>query len=369
MNASNAFSPVRDSRKQKVKSLYLRGDKFYGQLWVEVDGRMTSRKFALKNPDGSAVANLTQAKEAFEILRQARREETLPTPGVRTGFSEFAKSYLESAVFARKRNAKNEKGSVEQWQRHLRELPLNKVTGAHVAQRVEARLASGVSARTVNLDLVALRNVLRQAVQRGVLKTALAIKNLPHVKNRKKLVTPAQVEALLVAVPGACKKNAQQVGDYLRFLAYSGAREQEGLHVRWEDVDFARNVVWLNHTKGGETRAVDFNGKLQAHLVAMAESRGPSAWLFPSPQRGAEDRPAKTFRESLSLARTAAKLPGFGFHDLRHFFASYCVMSGVDFMTVASWMGHKDRGLLVAGVYGHLADTHKPRMAAKVVFA
>ena len=33
------------------------------------------------------------------------------------------------------------------------------------------------------------------------------------------------------------------------------------------------------------------------------------------------------------LARAAAKLPDFGFHDCRHYFISRCVMSGIDNMT------------------------------------
>ena len=47
-----------------------------------------------------------------------------------------------------------------------------------------------------------------------------------------------------------------------------------------------------------------------------------SDWMFPSPQRGEKDIPAKLFRESLEMVRTKAGMPGFGFHDLRdHFIA------------------------------------------------
>ena len=91
-------------------------------------------------------------------------------------------------------------------------------------------------------------------------------------------------------------------------------------------------------------------------------------WLFPSPQRGPRDEHAKTFRESLLLARKAAGLEWVGFHDLRHRFASVAVMSGLDFMTVAGWLGHKDGGMLVGKVYGHLSDKHKAKAAAKLRF-
>jgi integrase len=70
----------------------------------------------------------------------------------------------------------------------------------------------------------------------------------------------------------------------------------------------------------------------------------------------------------LKLVRKKAGLPKFGFHDLRHFFASQCVMAGLDFMTIASWLGHSDGGILVGKVYGHLADTHKKAAAQKLSF-
>src|SRR5207245_11788445 len=93
-----------------------------------------------------------------------------------------------------------------------------------------------------------------------------------------------------------------------------------------------------------------------------------SIWLFPSPQRGDEDKPAKTFRESLEFVRKRAGLPHFGFHDLRHHFISMCVMSGIDFMTIAAWVGHKDGGILIGKVYGHLANEHRKAMADRLNF-
>ena len=71
-------------------------------------------------------------------------------------------------------------------------------------------------------------------------------------------------------------------------------------------------------------------------------------------------------RESLNAVRAVAELPWFGFHDLRHMFASRCVMAGIDFMTVAAWLGHSDGGILVGRVYGHLCDTHKKAAAQKL---
>jgi len=83
-------------------------------------------------------------------------------------------------------------------------------------------------------------------------------------------------------------------------------------------------------------------------LHEMHRRRAPDcSWLFPSPQRGPRDEHAKSFRESLKMARKAVGLEWVGFHDLRHYFCSVCVMAGIDFMTIAAWLGHKDGGILV----------------------
>ena len=44
-------------------------------------------------------------------------------------------------------------------------------------------------------------------------------------------------------------------------------------------------------------------------------------------------------------------------------------MSGIDYMTIARWLGHLDGGILIGKTYGHLADEHKREMAARLVFS
>jgi integrase len=55
-------------------------------------------------------------------------------------------------------------------------------------------------------------------------------------------------------------------------------------------------------------------------------------------------------------------------HDLRHYFATRCIESGVDIPTVSRWLGHSDGGALAMKVYGHLRQEHSDAQAAKVRF-
>ncbi len=111
---------------------------------------------------------------------------------------------------------------------------------------------------------------------------------------------------------------------------------------------------------------MDFNSKLQVLLADMNTRRLPdSPWLFPSCRNEGEH--AKSFRETLSIAREKAGVHHFrGFHLLRHYFISQCVMAGIDYMTIAKWVGHKDGGVLIGKVYGHLNNSHTLAQAQKL---
>jgi integrase len=74
------------------------------------------------------------------------------------------------------------------------------------------------------------------------------------------------------------------------------------------------------------------------------------------------------FNKALISACEKAGLKNFGFHDCRHYFISHCVMSGIDFMTIARWVGHQDGGVLIGKVYGHLSNEHPQRQAQRVSF-
>lgn len=69
-------------------------------------------------------------------------------------------------------------------------------------------------------------------------------------------------------------------------------------------------------------------------------------------------------KSAMNSACRNANLPRFTHHSLRHYFASNAIAVGVDFKTIAAWIGHSDGGLLVAKTYGHLRELHSTTMAA-----
>jgi integrase len=379
------FTPARDSRNRRVPGLYLRNGRYYGQLWVDLgNGRKGPRRFPLVDGDNQPVRSVPAAKEALEIKRHERRENKLPSTGQKPLFADYCESYFQKARVQRKRpgTVENERQATARWRDFLGHVRIDRIATPAICAYIDKRLKGGVfcdrrldavSERTVNIDLMVLRNVLKMAIDDGHLRELPRIKMLDEAPPPKRqLITPAEFNNLIKAARGACAKNGEQLADYLQFLAFTGAREKEALRIRWNDVDFTNERVIIGAdrlTKNWETRRVEFNPQLRTLLRDMKRRRAPdSAWLFPSPRRGPRDEHAKSFRESLKMARTAAGLKWVGFHDLRHYFCSVCVMAGIDFMTIAAWLGHRDGGILVGKVYGHLLDEHRQKAARLVRF-
>ena len=358
------FTAVRDSRNRRVPSLYQRNGRFYCQLWLDRgDGRKAPRRFLLTTGENLPTRNLQEAKEALERKRQDRRENALPMPSRKPHFAVYCATYLNKATVLRKRpgTVENEQQAVARWRGHLGHVRIDRITTPMISAFVDKRLKGGAfaqrklaaaSERTTNLDLMVLRNVLKAAIDDGFLRELPRFRMLEQPPSPKRqLLLPAEFDLLLTAARTACRKNGAQVVDYIRFLAFSGAREQEALRVRWADVDLQAERVTIGSdglSKNWESRTVEFNPQLGTLMGELHRRRAPDcSWLFPSPKRGPRDEHAQSFRESLKMARKAADLPWVGFHDLRHYFCSMCVMAGIDFMTIAAWLGHKDGGILV----------------------
>ena len=392
---AGSFAKARDGRKQPIRGLWIRNGRFYARLSVETgDGGKKLNWVSLLNPEGNAVETVPQAIAELARLRTQRADDSLPVLGRTPIFSDYADNYLAQIKAGQKKKTgtiAKEEAILKKWKTHLGGIRLDKLRPTMVASFLNRRLAAGVDKRTAHLDIIILRNVLKQARDVDQLVHDLPIPpglniKLKTVAPKRELLTTDELEALCAAALAnqadgtPVTKNGVQFCDYVRLMAYSGARRNEALALRWADVDFSGEKLTIERqaggpdgkdqpTKNGQSRPVDFTPALKKLLLEMKSRRAPdSQWLFPSPQRGGKDVHAMSFRESLELARNHAKLRRMGFHDLRHHFVSYCVMSGIDFMTIAKWAGHKDGGILIGNIYGHLADLHTKQQAQLVSF-
>lgn len=138
----------------------------------------------------------------------------------------------------------------------------------------------------------------------------------------------------------------------------TGARFNEIMSLKWQDVDLSRKVITLHDTKNKERRVLPLAGQA---LELMQEHnrirRIDSLLVFPAPNNPKE--PYK-IRTAWNTAVKEADLQDFRFHDLRHSAASYLAMNGASLAEIAEVLGHKT--LAMVKRYAHLSEAHTSKV-------
>jgi integrase len=163
-----------------------------------------------------------------------------------------------------------------------------------------------------------------------------------------------------IAAAGA--RWSKDCADMARILAFSGARLREATALRWNHIDSTKNRLTIPGTKSDASeRQIPIFPPLAAHIAEMRARRGNEPASNPILQ-------VSTCLGALKSACRHVGAKTLTHHDLRHYFATRCIESGVDIPTVSRWLGHSDGGALAMKVYGHLRQEHSDAQAAKVQF-
>ena len=371
VNKKVSFTPVFDSRKRKLRGLWKRGQNYYARLRIAYPGedRPKTRRVPLKARD------VTEALKELRQLQVKRDRGSTVTRERTPTLTDFAATYVERLYAGERKRLGTivaEQGHARFWSRELGSHRLHTITPGQINRALDKRAGEGRSPRTLNYTLTTLRNIYSEAIADGLVENTPCnkVKWRKVDKRERRLVTAEELDRLCEAALKT-SKNGQQFVDFIRLLQFTGGRLSESLRLRWADVDWDQGQLVIGaegESKNHEARHVDFNPSLEAHLKDMLTRRDTGReWLFPSSQRGREDQHALSYRDTLLMARKASGLEHVGFHDCRHHFISMSVMAGIDYMTIAAWVGHKDGGILIGKVYGHLANEHRQRAAQKLV--
>jgi integrase len=191
--------------------------------------------------------------------------------------------------------------------------------------------------------------------------------------NWEDMKTSAIAEKMKVSLSTAKRRIAEARGKtyYLKvgrpevayaflFLCYTGLRLGEARKLSWEDVLDDRIIIRGTKTTSA-FRFLPIYPNLANLLESMKEHRGAF---------NLEDKVLGRQRIDKALRRACDRVgvPYLRHHDLRHYFATKAVQSGVDMPTIAKWLGHADGGVLAMKVYSNVMDEHSINQSAKLQF-
>ena len=173
----------------------------------------------------------------------------------------------------------------------------------------------------------------------------------------RQLPARGQLDAILAEIRAVGNARSVEAANLTAFMAYSGLRIAEARAVQWEDIEADWIVVrgGASGTKSGHERRVPIIPAMRGLLESLRYDGacGPVFYMA-------------TPRHALENACKRLGVPHLTPHGLRHIFATSCVEAGVDFRTLAEWLGHQDGGLLAARTYSHIRSEHAKELAGKV---
>ena len=128
----------------------------------------------------------------------------------------------------------------------------------------------------------------------------------------------------------------------LLFFLHTGARRSEVLNLKWKDIDFANNQVWLTTRKrrGGmeERDPVPLTQELRQALLKLRAESGQYEYVFVNK----EGNPYKDRSSWLPRACKKAGVKTFRFHAIRHLTASWLDAHGVPLTTIQRILRHRN---------------------------
>jgi integrase len=219
----------------------------------------------------------------------------------------------------------------------------------------KARRLKEVSARTVNIEVGAVKTMLNRAVQLGLIsENPIASTKKIKGPSRKavEFFTKEQVSALL-------EKASPTYRPIFYTYLNTGMRREELVNLEWSDTDWQNKQIRIinkekkrYHPKGQKERFIPIKDDLMA-VLKKQKRKANGSYVFGT--TNGEPRHNNILRELKRAARRAG-IEHITIHMLRHTFASHLVMAGVDLPTVQKLLGHSS--ITTTMIYAHLAPDH-----------
>ncbi|MDR2107753.1 MAG: site-specific integrase [Holosporaceae bacterium] len=335
----------------------------------ESDGWTTEKVVAilqeLKQNQKTGQGPHTLAGKREQARKQREKEaETTAT------FSEIFEKYIMQAKQDKSVSSyKNEVCFFKNWlQPVMGELTMAEITPDTLNSLKKTILENGRTPRTATYILAVVRQVFNYAKNYNLYLGDNPVSKIkkPTCDNRRiRFLTKKEANALLEYLKGV----SRQLHDMAFLSLYCGLRAGEIFSLTWNDVDFEHEILSIKDTKSGQNRNAIMTPDAKKMLEENKRNPNSNGFVFISTVG------TKTNAVSKSFARAVEAL-GFNngiddprqkvvFHTLRHTYASWLVMSGVDLYTVQKLMGHST--ISMTERYSHLAPDHLKKAVKMLV--
>ena len=307
------------------------------------DGVRTGRRVQVTLPAGTTHAEaLTEYHKRMAGAAARRGKPSLVRLTLEQAVDEFLrerKPHLSPVTLAR-----TEQILRREWLPRFGSKRVDALTAADVARYQTERLADGVKASTINLEVYRLKNVLVRLVAWGWIEQnplrPKAVQMLPAPERRTDFFSPEEWKEFIGKV------SAEAV-PILRAALYTANRIGELCALRWGQVDLEGRRIRVEMPKVRRTKVLMISRALYDVLSALPKGT-PMAYVFTRAD-GSPWEPHSVGR----AFRMARPRPELSVHSIRHTAASWLAIAGVPLRTIAAILGHSQ--LAMTFRYAHLS--------------
>ena len=265
-------------------------------------------------------------------------------------FEDFAQTFLQlhSELNKKPSSAERDKSLIANLNTCFAGKYLYTITSMQVEKYKAGRLKK-VAPATVNRELACLKCMFNKAIEWGKVEDnpTRKVKKLRENNKRLRYLEKEEIKKLL----DNCVPHLKPV---VITALNTGMRKGELLNLKWSDIDFRQGLITLLYTKNNERREIPLNQVTKNALIKVRKHPdGPYVFCKK------DGRPYGNLKTGFKTALRKAGIEDFRFHDLRHTFASWLIMLGIDLRTVQELMGHKCIEMTLR--YAHLSPNHKKR--------
>lgn len=328
-----------------MASIKRRPDGVWRARYRDETGREHSRHFPRK---------IDAQKWLDEVTAAVVRGDYLDPATAKTTVGEWADSWLKGYEQNRPQTVRQARTHLKHIRAAFGDRRLSSVRPSEVKAWTVQLKDSGLADSTVYALHGRLGQLYSDAVHDGlVVRSPVSRKTSPKGgKQRPYVATTAQVWALHDAMPEGLRPS-------ILLAAFAGLRVAEAVVLRVEDVDFMRGVISpaiqypAEPLKTETSRTpIPISTDLAVELNRMPAKFGSDTIVTTEWGRGIAPYTLETrFREARA---TIEGLPaGFRYHDLRHYFASLLIASGLDVKVVQRCLRHASAKTTL-DTYGHM---------------
>lgn len=187
---------------------------------------------------------------------------------------------------------------------------------------------------TANCALRTLRRALSLARDRGYMQVVPRIK-MRKEKERTAVFTAEFEKAFIDIAP-------QPLRDVFLIVQDSGMRPEEVIRMRWENVLWDKNLIFIPHGKTEKSRRhVPLSDRVR-NLLRVRAGDSKSEWVFPSKRRGRGHISYFPVAKSFAKCRKDAGLPeDLVLYSARHSFATDMLDKTGNLVLVGNMLGHR----------------------------